>query len=109
MFLKQFLQEREAERRPFQVIPHKVDMFSKNVGEEPIQPKSELAAEDAEDNIEDKSIALKTDTRKTRLTIEQINRLRKLNDVKIAEYQKDVKNIKTQYKAPVEGGDAGGL
>ena len=34
----------------------------------------------------DNSVAEKTDTRKTRLTLEQINRLRMLNDVKITEY-----------------------
>ena len=50
---------------------------------------------------DDKSVAEKTDTRKTRLTLEQINRLRMLNDVKITEYKKELDNIKKQYRVPV--------
>ena len=47
------------------------------------------------------SVAQKTDTRKTRLTLEQINRLRMLSDVKITEYAKELTNIKKQYSVPV--------
>lgn len=50
----------------------------------------------------DSSKAELTDTRKTRLTLEQINRLRVLNDVKIAEYQENIKKIKQQFAVPVE-------
>jgi|TARA_R110000803_G_scaffold192629_1_gene255520 hypothetical protein len=50
---------------------------------------------------EDMSVAQKTDTRKTRLTLEQINRLRMLSDVKITEYAKELTNIKKQYSVPV--------
>ena len=50
---------------------------------------------------DDKSVAEKTDTRKTRLTLEQINRLRMLNDVKITEYKKELDVIKKQYSVPV--------
>lgn len=50
---------------------------------------------------DDKSVAEKTDTRKTRLTLEQINRLRMLNDVKITEYKKELDVIKKQYRVPV--------
>ncbi len=49
----------------------------------------------------DNSVAEKTDTRKTRLTLEQINRLRMLNDVKITEYNKELASIKKQYAVPV--------
>ena len=49
----------------------------------------------------DNSVAEKTDTRKTRLTLEQINRLRMLNDVKITEYNKELDTIKKQYAVPV--------
>ena len=49
----------------------------------------------------DNSVAEKTDTRKTRLTLEQINRLRMLNDVKITEYKKELNTIKKQYAVPV--------
>ena len=37
---------------------------------------------------------MKTDTRKTRLTIEQISKLRKLADLKSAEYQQSIKEIR---------------
>ena len=51
-------------------------------------------------NAQDSSRAEKPDTRKTRLTLEQISRLRKLNDVKISEYQDSLTDIKTQFGAP---------
>jgi len=54
------------------------------------------------DQSNDSSKAELTDTRKTRLTLEQINRLRVLNDVKIAEYQENIKKIKQQFATPVE-------
>ena len=50
------------------------------------------------DQIQDLSRAEKTDTRKTRLTLEQIHRLRKLNDVKIAEYHETMKKVKKQFQ-----------
>ena len=40
---------------------------------------------------EDGTTAELTDTRKTRLSLEQISRLRKLNDVKINEYHANIK------------------
>ena len=52
------------------------------------------------DNAEDSSRAEKPDTRKTRLTLEQISRLRKLRDVKTSEYQDSLGDIKTQFGAP---------
>ncbi len=52
------------------------------------------------DNAEDSSRAEKPDTRKTRLTIEQISRLRKLSDVKTSEYQDSLGDIKNQFGAP---------
>ena len=88
--------------KPHQVIPHRVDMFSKNVDEKPTVPQSgEAATEVDESDVDDASVALKTDTRKTRLTLEQINRLRMLNDVKITEYKKELDGIKKQYRVPV--------
>ena len=50
------------------------------------------------DQIQDLSRAEKTDTRKTRLTLEQIHRLRKLNDVKISEYHETIKKVKKQFQ-----------
>ena len=52
------------------------------------------------DNAEDSSRAEKPDTRKTRLTLEQISRLRKLSDVKTKEYQTSLTDIKAQFSAP---------
>ena len=65
-----------------------------------------IEANDKENPLEknakgDNSVAEKTDTRKTRLTLEQINRLRMLNDVKITEYSKELASIKKQYAVPV--------
>ena len=54
-----------------------------------------------DNNKGDLSVAKKADTRKTRLTLEQINRLRMLNDVKITEYKKELDTIKKQYAVPV--------
>ena len=50
----------------------------------------------------DNSVAKKSDTRKTRLTLEQINKLRRLNDLKITEYNKTIAQVKKQYAAPKE-------
>lgn len=46
--------------------------------------------------------------RQTRLTLKQINKLRKMNDIR--EYEKEAKleNIRAQYGATAEGGDMGG-
>jgi len=52
------------------------------------------------DNAQDLSRAEKPDTRKTRLTLEQISRLRKLSDLKTSEYQDSLGDIKTQFGAP---------
>ena len=46
---------------------------------------------------QDSSAAMKTDTRKTRLTLEQLSKLRKLSDLKAAEYQESIKEIRMQF------------
>ena len=71
-----------------------------------MQFKQLIEANDKENPLDktikgDNSAAAKTDTRKTRLTLEQINRLRMLNDVKITEYKKELDTIKKQYEVPV--------
>lgn len=66
---------------------------------------SELAqSKKTEDKqYQDSSAAMKSDTRKTRLTLEQISKLRKLNDIKSAEYQESVAEIRRQFApAPAE-------
>ena len=50
---------------------------------------------------QDSSAAMKTDTRKTRLTLEQLSKLRKLSDLKAAEYQESIKEIRRQFAPAV--------
>lgn len=40
------------------------------------------------------------DLRKSRLTLRQLNKLRKMNDVRAYEYKEKLKNIKLQYQPP---------
>lgn len=42
------------------------------------------------------------DTRKTRLTLAQINRLRKMNDMRALEHAKEMQLIKQMYGAPAQ-------
>ena len=59
----------------------------------------ELNAKKQEEDkqYQDSSAAMKTDTRKTRLTLEQLSKLRKLSDLKAAEYQESIKEIRKQF------------
>jgi hypothetical protein len=41
-------------------------------------------------------------TRKTRLTLKQINKLRRMLDVRNVEYKEKLKKIQKQYAAPTE-------
>ena len=83
-------------------VSARVDMMSKN----PMDPAQEVGnkspveahAEDKDEKqYQDSSAAMKTDTRKTRLTLEQLSKLRKLADLKAAEYQESVKEIRRQF------------
>lgn len=42
------------------------------------------------------------DLRKTKLTLRQISKLRRLNDLKQVEYKENLKQIKTQYSPPAQ-------
>jgi hypothetical protein len=42
------------------------------------------------------------DLRKTKLTLRQINKLRKLNDVRTYEFAERVKQVKKQYAPPAQ-------
>tara|TARA_R110000796_G_scaffold197044_2_gene313437 strand:- start:431 stop:640 length:210 start_codon:yes stop_codon:yes gene_type:complete len=59
----------------------------------------ELDAKKQEEDkqYQDSSAAMKSDTRKTRLTLEQLSKLRKLSDLKSAEYQESIKEIRRQF------------
>ena len=54
-----------------------------------------------QDVADDNSQPQLGDLRKTKLTLKQINKLRKLNDVRMYEYQEEVKQIKQQFATPV--------
>ena len=57
---------------------------------------------------EDESKQHKSDTRKTRLTLAHLNKLRIMNDARTVEFQSKIKDIQLQYKpAPEGGGDMG--
>jgi len=56
---------------------------------------------------EDNSAINIKDTRKTRLTLERLNRLRIMNDTRKLEHEKKLETIADQYKIPAA--PAGGL
>jgi hypothetical protein len=47
---------------------------------------------------DDNTALKKSDTRKTRLTLMQLNRLRIMNDVRRLEQEQKVEQVQTQYK-----------
>jgi hypothetical protein len=55
-----------------------------------------------QDVSQDNSQPQLADTRKTRLTLRQINKLRQMNDVRSVEYKEKLKLIKQQYAPPPE-------
>jgi len=56
-------------------------------------------------NLEDDNSQLqKSNTRKTRLTLMQINKLRQMNDVRNYEYKEKLKVIQRQYGPSASGG-----
>lgn len=55
------------------------------------------------DTEKDDNTPLKlSDLRKTKLTLQQLNRLRIMNDVRKLEHEQKLKTIKKQYAAPAE-------
>jgi len=58
-----------------------------------------------QDLSQDSSQIQHSDARKTRLTLAQINKLRKMNDMRALEHAKDMQLIQQMYNAaPQEGG-----
>ncbi len=49
---------------------------------------------------EDNTVISSDDTRKTRLTLERLNRLRIMNDTRKLEHEKKLEKVATQYNAP---------
>lgn len=58
---------------------------------------------------DDQSVLKLDDTRKVRLTLLHLNRLRSANDVRKFENEKKAEELTDQYKAPAEGGDDAAL
>jgi hypothetical protein len=57
---------------------------------------------------DDNSVAKKTDSRGSRLTLAHLHQLRISHDAKKLEHEKKLKAVSAQYKAPAEA-PAGGL
>lgn len=53
-----------------------------------------------QDLEQDNSQITTKDLRKTRLTLRQLNKLRKMNDVRSVEYKEKLKKIRQQYAPP---------
>ena len=53
-----------------------------------------------QDLSQDNSQTQKGDLRKTRLTLRQLNKLRKMNDVRMYEFKEKLKLVKKQYAPP---------
>jgi len=65
------------------------------------------ASEGYQDVEDDKTQITKDDLRKTRLTLKQIRKLRRMNDVRNIETQEKIKKIQNMYTPPEEGGGMG--
>lgn len=63
----------------------------------------------ARDEKQDQSAPKLSDTRKSRLTLAQIKRLRMMNDLKKYEEQKKVEGLSKQYKPAAAAGAVPGL
>ena len=58
----------------------------------------ERVSPDRQDLSQDNSQVKLSDLRKTRLTLRQLNKLRKMNDVRAFEYKQKLKQIRQQYQ-----------
>lgn len=56
---------------------------------------------------DDNSSLQKDEPRKTRLTLDRLNRLRMMNDVRKLEHERKLEKVTNQYAAPAEAGAAG--
>jgi hypothetical protein len=65
--------------------------------------------EEMQDLSKDNSTLKYEDNRKTRLTLNQINRLRKMNDMRALEHEQEMAFVRKMYAPPVPTGEMGGL
>lgn len=49
---------------------------------------------------DDNSVMKTSDTRKTRLTLDRLNKLRMMNDTRKLEHEKKLEKVSVQYKPP---------
>jgi len=68
----------------------------------------ERAKPEYQDLEDDNTQLTKDDLRKTRLTLKQINKLRRMNDIRTVEMQQKIKKVQTQYGPQEELGGMGG-
>jgi hypothetical protein len=61
---------------------------------------SEMSQDDRYDPANDSNVLNKKDTRKVRLTLKQINQLRRASDQHYVEQEKDVEYISKMYAQP---------
>lgn len=61
---------------------------------------SEMSQDDRYEPSNDSNVLSKKDTRKTRLTLKQINQLRRASDQHFIEQEKDVEYISKMYAQP---------
>jgi len=55
-----------------------------------------------QDLAQDNSQPTLKDLRKTRLTLRQLNKLRKMNDIRAIEFKEKIKLLKQQYSPPAQ-------
>jgi len=64
-----------------------------------------MEASDIYDPELDRSYRKMSDTRKPKITLRNLNRLRKMREVKKAEQQKTLSTLEVQYKKPEAAGE----
>lgn len=67
------------------------------------------APDEMQDLSQDGTVPKYEDTRKTRLTLGQINRLRKMNDMRALEHEKDMAFVRKMYAPAPAAPEMGGL
>lgn len=65
--------------------------------------------EEVHNPSEDNASLKYVDSRKTRLTLKQINRLRKMNDMRALEHEQEMAFVRKMYAPPTPQGDMGGM
>lgn len=62
-----------------------------------------------QDQSQDSTTLKYEDSRKTRLTLGQLNRLRKMNDMRSLEHEQEMSFVRKMYAPPAPTGDMGGM